>query len=142
MSRNRRRSSKRHRERPADALSNASTRRWLVWAATKVNSVRSSLTQRTHRTSVVPRSWYGNDFPRSGWNGCVTTTSSGGCADSGPHIFATVRFCGTCYRAANWICVGQTQGRGKLDTRNAYALPVKDILLKPIHPHWRTILNR
>ena len=52
------------------------------------------------------------------------------------------RFRGTCYRAANWICVGQTQGRGKLDTYNAYALPVKDILLRPIHPHWRTILNR
>jgi hypothetical protein len=24
------------------------------------------------------------------------------------------RFAGTCYRAANWTCVGQTQGRGKL----------------------------
>jgi len=24
------------------------------------------------------------------------------------------RFTGTCYRAANWTCVGQTQGRGKL----------------------------
>lgn len=54
----------------------------------------------------------------------------------------TARFRGTCYRAANWIHVGQTQGRGKLDTRNEYALPVKDILLKPIHPNWRTILNR
>ena len=52
------------------------------------------------------------------------------------------RFRGTCYRAANWIRVGQTQGRGKLDTRNECALPVKDILLKPIHPDWRTILNR
>ena len=51
------------------------------------------------------------------------------------------RFRGTCYRAANWIHVGQTQGRGKLDTRNQFALPVKDILLKPIHPHWRSILN-
>ena len=46
-----------------------------------------------------------------------------------------------CYRTANWIRVGQTQGRNKLDTRNEYALPVKDILLKPIHPHWCTILN-
>ena len=54
----------------------------------------------------------------------------------------SVRFRGTCYRAANWIHVGQTQGRGKFDVRNQYALPVKDILLKPIHPHWRSILNR
>src|SRR5439155_27191005 len=26
-----------------------------------------------------------------------------------------VRFLGTCYRAANWICVGETSGRGRLD---------------------------
>ena len=41
------------------------------------------------------------------------------------------RFDGTCYRAANWIKVGRTQGRGKLDVRNEHALPVKDIWLKP-----------
>ena len=28
------------------------------------------------------------------------------------------RFAGTCYQAANWTCVGQTQGRGKLDVHN------------------------
>ena len=28
------------------------------------------------------------------------------------------RFRGTCYRAANWTCVGSTQGRGKLDRYN------------------------
>ncbi len=52
------------------------------------------------------------------------------------------RFRGTCYRAANWIHVGQTQGRGKLDTHNQYALPVKDIFLLPLHPHCQSILNR
>ena len=51
------------------------------------------------------------------------------------------RFQATCYRAANWIPVGQTQGRGKLDVRNQYKLPVKDILLKPLHPHFRSILR-
>jgi hypothetical protein len=25
------------------------------------------------------------------------------------------RFAGTCYRAANWIPLGQTQGRGRMD---------------------------
>ena len=54
----------------------------------------------------------------------------------------TARFRGTCYRAANWIHVGRTQGRGKLDVRKQYPLPVKDILLKPLHPCWRSILNR
>ena len=41
------------------------------------------------------------------------------------------RFRGTCYQAANWIRVGQTQGRGKLDVRNEYALPIKDIWPRP-----------
>lgn len=33
------------------------------------------------------------------------------------------------------------QQRYCLDTRNQFALPVKDNLLKPIHPHWHSILN-
>lgn len=48
----------------------------------------------------------------------------------------------TCYCAANRIRVGQIQSHGKLDPRNEYALPVKDIPLKPIHPRRRSILNR
>ncbi len=47
------------------------------------------------------------------------------------------RFRGTCYRAANWVHVGQTKGRGKLDRKNKYALPVKDIFLYPLHKHFR-----
>ncbi|MFH1037224.1 MAG: hypothetical protein V1789_00955 [PVC group bacterium] len=39
------------------------------------------------------------------------------------------RFQGTCYRAANWIQVGETQGRGKLDRNNRRSLPVKNIFL-------------
>ena len=42
------------------------------------------------------------------------------------------RFVGTSYRAANWIHVGQTQGRGKLDVHNQHALPKKDIWLYPL----------
>ena len=51
------------------------------------------------------------------------------------------RFLGTCYQAANWLKVGQTQGRGKLDVNKQYALPIKDIWLKPVHRHWKTALN-
>ena len=54
----------------------------------------------------------------------------------------TRRFEGTCYRAANWIRVGKTQGRGKLDVKNEYALPVKDIWLKPLRRDWKKVLNR
>lgn len=52
------------------------------------------------------------------------------------------RFRGTCYRAANWIFVGQTQGRGKLDREHRHPLPVKDILLYPIHKNFRRELLR
>ena len=50
------------------------------------------------------------------------------------------RFRGACYRAANWIHVGQTQGRGKLDRHKRRPLPVKDIFLYPLHKHFRSQL--
>lgn len=50
------------------------------------------------------------------------------------------RFAGTCYRAANWIFVGSTQGRGKLDRFMEHKLPVKDIYLYPLVKKFRDIL--
>ena len=50
------------------------------------------------------------------------------------------RFRGTCYRASNWICVGQTKGRGKLERQNRCVLPVKEIFLYPLHTRFRRIL--
>lgn len=50
------------------------------------------------------------------------------------------RFTGTCYRAANWIHVGQTRGRGKLDRYYQCLLPIKDIYLYPLHKRFRQIL--
>lgn len=44
----------------------------------------------------------------------------------------TSRFRGTCYRAANWIDVGQTQGRGKKDRHRRVCLPRKQIYLYPL----------
>jgi hypothetical protein len=51
------------------------------------------------------------------------------------------RFAGTSYKAANWICVGQTQGRGKLDRRKRCALPVKDVWLYPLRRDFREVLR-
>ena len=42
------------------------------------------------------------------------------------------RFQGTCYRAANFIEVGQTQGRGRQDRQNRRAAPVKRIFIYPL----------
>jgi hypothetical protein len=47
------------------------------------------------------------------------------------------RFRGTSYRAANWIHVGETQGRGKLDRYHRHALPIKDVYVYPLQKHFR-----
>ena len=47
------------------------------------------------------------------------------------------RFSGTCYRAANWTYVGDTQGRGKLDRYSERALPIKGIYLYPLSRKFR-----
>ncbi len=54
----------------------------------------------------------------------------------------TPRFVGTAYRAAGWIHVGTTQGRGRYDTQNQYALPKKEIWLRPLRKDRKRILNR
>lgn len=46
-------------------------------------------------------------------------------------------YTGTCYRAANWICVGQTQGRGRMDRTHQAQGSCKTILLYPLESHWR-----
>ena len=42
------------------------------------------------------------------------------------------RFAGTCYKAANWLCLGDTQGRGKLDRLHRNAEPVKSVWIYPL----------
>jgi len=43
------------------------------------------------------------------------------------------RFRGTCYRAANWIYLGRTQGRGRMDRNHeAHGRAVKDIYVYPL----------
>ncbi|MCP3880689.1 MAG: DUF4338 domain-containing protein, partial [Sulfitobacter sp.] len=37
------------------------------------------------------------------------------------------RFRGTCYKAANWVYLGQTQGRGKLGPAGKQSVPIKDL---------------
>ena len=57
-------------------------------------------------------------------------------------LVETQRHRGTCYKAANWIHVGQTAGRGKLDVSHQHALPVKDIWLYPLSRHFRSVLRK
>jgi hypothetical protein len=39
------------------------------------------------------------------------------------------RFLGTCYRAANWVWVGETTGRSRQDREMSLSVPVKDVYL-------------
>jgi hypothetical protein len=50
------------------------------------------------------------------------------------------RFSGTCYSAANWIHVGATQGRGRMDRNQDVERHVKEIFLFPLHSRARQIL--
>jgi hypothetical protein len=53
----------------------------------------------------------------------------------------TDRFAGTCYKAANWIHVGSTKGRGKLGPSGKQSVPIKDLLLYPLRKDFRRILT-
>jgi len=53
------------------------------------------------------------------------------------------RFLGACYQAANWVRVGQTQGRSRQDRPDGthHQVPIKDVYLRPLHPQFRELLR-
>jgi hypothetical protein len=51
------------------------------------------------------------------------------------------RFQGTCYRAANWLRLGATQGRTRNDRNHCLRAPVKDVYLYPLSPDFRRELG-
>lgn len=53
----------------------------------------------------------------------------------------TTRFRGTCYRAANWIYLGRTQGRGKDDLTHRPNRTLKDVLCLPLVENFRELLR-
>ena len=61
-----------------------------------------------------------------------------------PVLFETFvesqRHRGTCYKAANWINVGQTTGRGKKSAVHHQIIPIKDIWLYPLRKDFARIL--
>ncbi len=50
------------------------------------------------------------------------------------------RFRGTCYRAANWILLGRTTGRGKNDLTHQPNRPIKEVLGYPLTRRFRQLL--
>lgn len=51
------------------------------------------------------------------------------------------RFKGTCYRAANWICTGQTKGTSKKGNDHLYHGNIKDVFLYPLRKDFKKILT-
>jgi hypothetical protein len=51
------------------------------------------------------------------------------------------RFKGTCYRAANWLQLGATQGRTRNDREHRIRAAVKDVYLYPLIPEFRRELG-
>ncbi|GJQ49026.1 MAG: hypothetical protein HKUEN01_14120 [Candidatus Kuenenia stuttgartiensis] len=53
-----------------------------------------------------------------------------------PVLFETFvekgRYSGVCYRAANWLYLGNTKGRGKLDRYHMQGVPVKAVFVYPL----------
>jgi len=69
--------------------------------------------------------------------GCGKTLES----NTDPRFVQTPRHRGTCYKAANWIHVGRTVGRGKKSRVHQQIIPIKDIWLYPLHKDFRSILG-
>jgi len=50
------------------------------------------------------------------------------------------RYRGTCYRAANWVVLGRTTGRGKNAWSKKPNRPIKEVLGYPLTPRFRELL--
>lgn len=53
----------------------------------------------------------------------------------------TSYFAGTCYKASNWIYLGETQGRGRVDREREYALSRKAIYMYPLQKDFKDCLK-
>jgi hypothetical protein len=53
----------------------------------------------------------------------------------------TSRFSGGCYRASNWLHLGQTQGRGRDDTAHDNHKTPKEVFVLPLRSDWQQILT-
>ena len=52
------------------------------------------------------------------------------------------RFRGTCYRAANWVVMGRTTGRGKQSNSHAPNRSIKEVLGYPVTKRFRQLLEQ
>jgi hypothetical protein len=99
-------------------------RRFLVLPWVQVRGLASSLLALAARR--LPADWVG----RNAYSPLLLET-----------FVERPRFRGTSYAAANWVRVGQTQGRGRNDSHKQGGKPIKDIWLYPLDPRFRSVLT-
>ncbi len=51
------------------------------------------------------------------------------------------KYRGTCYKAANWVLLGQTMGRGRMDRYHQHLSSPKQIYIYPLHRDFRALLR-
>ncbi len=100
--------------------------RFLIFPWVRVKNLASSVLSLAIRT--VPDDWFD-------------------CYGSRPVLMETFvdqqQYKGTCYRAANWVHVGETTGRGRMDRQNTRkGMAVKDIYLYPLSKRFREALTQ
>lgn len=54
----------------------------------------------------------------------------------------TTRYVGTCYKAANFLNIGQTKGRSRQDRNRNIKVPVKDIWVYPLKKNFKELLQK
>ena len=99
--------------------------RFLILPWVRVSSLASKLLAMAARS--LPAHWEG----RYGYRPVLLET-----------FVEAERFTGTCYRAANWTCVGETQGRGKLGDHRLGRVPIKTVWVYPLAKDFRERLSR
>ena len=103
-----------------------SNSRFLIFPWVQVKNLASSVLSLAAKT--VPHDWIG-------------------CYGRRPVLMETLvdqkQYTGTCYQAANWLCVGETTGRGRMDRQNKrMGMAVKDIYLYPLSKRLRQKLKQ
>jgi hypothetical protein len=53
----------------------------------------------------------------------------------------TERFSGAAYKAAGWLCLGQTTGRTRQDRHHTLQTPPKSVWVRALHPRFKEVLS-
>jgi hypothetical protein len=123
--------------------------RWMGWSAEQ-RARGLQFIANNHRFVILP--WVRVDHLASHILGQITQRIAADWQPRYRHLIDVLetfvqpdRFRGTCYQAANWVCVGQTTGRTRQSQRhrdNAIHAPRKDVYLYSLPPDGRRQLCR